>query len=64
MTDGYVRYWMATPYACGMLIVQRKYKGRIVGGCPIYKQRWKGQTLQAFFAFHVKRGGVEFQEIQ
>lgn len=61
--DPYVRYWMATRYACGMLIVKRERYGRIVGGCPIYVKRWRGQTLKAFFAWHAARGGVEYEEI-
>lgn len=57
-----VRYWMATPYACGLLIVRAERLGTIVGGCPIYR-RWRGQTLRAFFAYHERRGGCVWEEI-
>ena len=61
--NAHVRYWMDTRYGCGMLIVERKRDGRIVGGCPLYVTRWRGQTLGAFFRWHRTQGGCEYEEL-
>lgn len=58
-----VRYWMTTRYARGLLIVEAAPMGRIVGGCPIYIETWRKQTLRAFFRWHAKRGGCEWEEV-
>ena len=60
----FVRYWMSTAYACGLLIVERGRHPhtRIRGGAPIYR-RWIGQPLRSFFRWHADRGGCTYEEL-
>jgi hypothetical protein len=67
--NGLVRYWMASPVGCGMLIVRQEWRGRqpvggrIVGGCPLYRARRKGRTLKEFFSYYATRGGCQYESM-